>query len=84
MRCIRSRGRWDEEKGALLVGELIRSQIGAMVNDVIAETRARVAAATSGWRIRLSPTRKVLTPISGSGFRNIRMQAMASTTPGIA
>ena len=22
MRCIRSRGRWDEEKGALLVGEL--------------------------------------------------------------
>jgi len=28
-----------------LVGELIRSQIGAMVNDLIAETRRRVAAA---------------------------------------
>ncbi|QNA83125.1 deoxyguanosinetriphosphate triphosphohydrolase [Sphingomonas sp. So64.6b] len=28
-----------------LTGELVRSQIGAMVNDVIAETRARLAAA---------------------------------------
>ena len=30
---------------ARLVGELIRSQIGVMVNDVIAETQARIAAA---------------------------------------
>ncbi|WP_066551206.1 MULTISPECIES: deoxyguanosinetriphosphate triphosphohydrolase [unclassified Sphingomonas] len=41
----RVRAQFRDYPPALLVGELIRSQIGAMVNDVIAETRARVAAA---------------------------------------
>jgi len=40
-----TRARFDDLPAAALVGELIRSQIGAMVNDVIATTRANIAEA---------------------------------------
>ncbi len=38
------RRRFPEVAPARLVGELVRTQIGTMVNDLIAETRARIAA----------------------------------------
>ena len=38
-----ARARFRETPPARLVGELVRSQIGTMVNDLIAETRARIA-----------------------------------------
>jgi dGTPase len=40
-----ARRRYPDTPPARLVGELVRSQIGAMVNDLIAETEARVAGA---------------------------------------
>lgn len=40
-----ARRRYPDTPPARLVGELVRSQIGTMVNDLIAETKARVAAA---------------------------------------
>ncbi|OYY91067.1 MAG: deoxyguanosinetriphosphate triphosphohydrolase [Sphingomonas sp. 28-66-16] len=39
------RARFPDVAEERLIGELIRSQIGAMVSDLIAETRARIAAA---------------------------------------
>ena len=39
------RARFADEPPHRLIGELVRSQIGTMVNDLIAETRRRVAAA---------------------------------------
>lgn len=41
----RVRARFPDLPPARLVGELIRSQIGAMVNDLLVETRARIEAA---------------------------------------
>lgn len=39
-----ARARFPDVAPAMLAGELVRGQIGLMVNDLIAETRARVAA----------------------------------------
>ncbi|MGF1550855.1 MAG: deoxyguanosinetriphosphate triphosphohydrolase [Sphingomonadaceae bacterium] len=43
-----ARARWPDIGEARLVPELVRDQIGLMVNDVIAETRARIARARPG------------------------------------
>ncbi len=40
-----ARARFPDTPPARLIGELVRSQIGTMVNDLIAETQARVAGA---------------------------------------
>jgi dGTPase len=40
--------RWPDRAPAVLVGELIRDQIGAMVADLLAESRRRIAAAGVG------------------------------------
>jgi dGTPase len=61
--------RWDEVKRrypdvaeARLLPELIRAQIGVMVNDVLVETRARVAAAKV---VRVDDVRGVGRPLAG-------------------
>lgn len=43
-----ARARFPDCEPARLMGELVRGQIGAMVNDLIGETRARVAASGAG------------------------------------
>jgi dGTPase len=61
--------RWDEVRrrypdvaDARLLPELIRAQIGVMVNDVLVETRARVAAAKVG---RVDDVRAAGRPLAG-------------------